>query len=137
MLLQVLGCLGFALALLVLLFVSHLSVLVFGSKKESEQPQFLLSFSFFFFLVFFHLFCRFFIIIILIVIILFCCWMFWQLGGFRMFVCGAADLLLKGLLIFHFACFQSFFRVQIFWQQSTQSFWPEFCPEICAVVILK
>ncbi len=54
-----------------------------------------------------------------------------------MFVCGAAELLLKGLLIFHFACFQSFFRVQIFWQQSTQSFWPEFCPEICAVVVLR
>jgi len=42
--LQVFGCLGFAFALLVLLFVSHLSVLVLGSKKESEQPQFLLSF---------------------------------------------------------------------------------------------
>jgi hypothetical protein len=83
-------------------------VLVFGSGKESEQPQFLLSFSFFFFLVFFALFCRFFIIII---IIFFGCWMFWEPGLFSDLVCGAADLLLKGLLIFHFPCSQSLFRV--------------------------
>lgn len=107
-------------------------MLVFGSKKESEQPQFLLSFCFLFFLVFFPLFCRFFIIIIF-----FCCWMFWELGGFRMLIVEQRIYYLKGLLIFHFPCSQSFFRVQKFWLQSAHSFWPEFCPEICAVVVLR